>query len=96
MPGLSVFVNFFLTDVTMRARHSLVLPLPGALYGYVNYLETKSRGYPLYWFLTWTDLSSIAIVAGMTALFMLIFVGLSLGTVQIKRSSNKHDHSKKV
>ena len=86
MPGLSVLVNLLITDVTMRASHCKVLPIFGALYGYVNYSETKKRGSPLYWFLSWTDITtSIAILAGLILLFMSIFVGISLFITTLKR-----------
>ena len=71
----------------MRAKHSFVLPIPTALYGYVNYLATLQRKKPLYWFLTWEDFNSVIILAGLTVAFMLIFAGLSFITVLIKRSS---------
>ena len=88
VPGLSVVVNFLLTDVKLRAKHCIVLPIPGILYATVNYFETKSRGTPLYWFLTWKDYTSVVISFGLITGCMLVFVGLSALTVAMKQSVN--------
>ena len=77
-------VNFLLTDVKLRAKHCIVLPIPGILYAIVNYFETKSRGTPLYWFLTWKDYTSVVISFGLITGCMLVFVGLSALTVAMK------------
>ena len=55
VPALSVDINFTISDVTMKAKHGLVVPIPALMYGYVNYVETKARKAPIYWFLTWED-----------------------------------------
>jgi hypothetical protein len=53
VPGISALINFIITDVVIRASHvKIILPISAA-YGVVNYIEVKSLGRPLYWFLTW-------------------------------------------
>jgi hypothetical protein len=86
VPGFSVAVNFAMTDVVMRSRHCKVIPIVATLYGIVNYYETKKRGKPLYFFLTWDDSSTIFIYGGLIAGFTVVFMGLSQLTVAIKRS----------
>jgi hypothetical protein len=48
-----------------------------SIYGYVNYLEVKKLGRPLYWFLTWQDATSVYIYAGLIVAFSFIFVGVA-------------------
>lgn len=45
-----------------------------SIYGYVNYLEVKKIGKPLYWFLTWEDATSIYIYTGLILVFSIMFV----------------------
>ena len=95
VPALTVLINFALSDVTMRAKHSIVVPPPAIIYGFVNYLETQKRQTPIYWFLTWKNYQSYFIYAGLILLFMLVFMGLSQLTVVIKRpTSDKYQSGK--
>merc|ERR1712050_532708 len=55
LPGVSGLIAFLITDVTIRTSHVKMIIAVGLLYGYINYVETKKRGTPLYWFLTWED-----------------------------------------
>ncbi len=77
MPGLSVLINFIASDITVRASHVKMVIVIASIYGYVNYLEVKKLGRPLYWFLTWQDANSIYIYAGLIVAFSFIFVGVA-------------------
>ena len=62
-----------------------VVPPVGFLYAYINYLEVKRLGKPLYFFWTWEDYTSVVILLGMVTSFMGVFYGLDRLTRQIKR-----------
>ena len=66
-------------DTVLLRRHSLYLVWVGVFYGISNYFATKKRGMPLYWFMTWEDISvSSGIVALITAVFVTLFYLLAL------------------
>lgn len=71
-PGVSALINYAITDVRLTRSHVKMVFTIAALYGYVNYLETKKRGAPLYWFLTWEDSTSVLIYLSL----MVVFTGL--------------------
>jgi hypothetical protein len=77
MPGLSVLINFIASDITVRASHVKMVIVIASIYGYVNYLEVKKLGKPLYWFLTWEDATSIYIYTGLILVFSILFVCLA-------------------
>lgn len=54
------------------------------LYGYVNYLEVKKLGKPLYWFLTWEDATSFYIYGALMVIFSGVFFGLAQLTEMVK------------
>ena len=64
-PGVFSLFNFLISDIVIIHRHSLVLVVFGVIYSCVNYMETKARGTPLYWFLDWKDMTSVYIFAAM-------------------------------
>ena len=86
VPGFSAAANFAMTDVVLRSSHYKGMIFIAILYGFVNYHETKARGKPLYWFMTWEDSSTVFIYGGLVAGFTLVFVALSHVTVAIKRA----------
>ena len=47
------------------------------IYAVINYNETKRRGYPLYWFLTWEDWTTPVIYLALLVVFVIIWVGLA-------------------
>ena len=55
MPIVVNWLNFYLTDVTIKAKHSIVVFPLGIIYTYINYRETKHRGRPIYPWATWED-----------------------------------------
>lgn len=84
VPGISVLINFIISDAVIRASHvKIILPI-SAVYGYVNYLEVKSLGRPLYWFLTWEDMTSVYIYLGLMVFFSFVYIGLAKLTKALK------------
>ena len=73
VPAITFVLNFLITDVAMKHSHSKIIPVVGAIYGYVNYKETLARGEPLYWFLDWKDEKSALIVVGLTIVTWLAY-----------------------
>ena len=76
-PAFSVWFNFSISNHILKSNHVVAFPLIAALYGYVNYLETKKAGKPLYWFLTWDDSSSLWIYTSLIVIFSLLYLGLA-------------------
>ncbi len=74
MPGLSVLINFIASDITVRASHVKMVVVIASMYGYINYLEVKKLGRPLYWFLTWQDVTTVYIYAGLIIVFAAMFI----------------------
>ena len=77
IPFISTALNFFVSDQVIRASHVKMLFFIGVMYLYVNYLVVKERGRPLYWFLTWEDMTSVYISGGLIVAFSIVFVMLS-------------------
>ena len=40
VPGLFFLINFFMSDIIMKARHYVFFAPIGLVYGYINYIET--------------------------------------------------------
>jgi len=76
-PGISALIAFLINDVTIKTSHVKIIVIVGMLYGYVNYTETKKRGTPIYWFLTWEDETSFFIYFSLIAVFSAMWIGLS-------------------
>lgn len=83
-PGVSALLCFMITDVTIRASHVKIIVPIGVAYGFINYFETKKRGKPLYWFLTWEDETSFIIYGGLIVVFSALWFGLSSFTLALK------------
>ena len=76
-PTLAYFLNFRCTDFQLVAGHwKMFLPL-SVVYSTINYFETKSRGSPLYWFLTWEDHNTVLILVALQVIFSLLWVALA-------------------
>ena len=88
LPIVGCFGNFLITDVCMKSSHSKVLIPIAVAYAVVNYLETKSRGEPLYFFLTWEDETTIYIYTVITLITIAAFHVLAYITYSIKRSKS--------
>lgn len=83
-PGLSALINFVITDVRLTPSHVKMVFTIAAVYGYVNYIETKKRGAPLYWFLTWEDSTSVVIYLGLMLVFTVLWFLLCRITYALK------------
>jgi hypothetical protein len=86
VPFTSVVLNFSLTDIVVRASHARIILPVGITYAYINYLEVKRLGYPLYFFWTWEDYTSVVVLFVLMATFMIVFFMLEKFTVWLKRS----------
>ena len=68
----------------MKASHVRGVLVIGLLYGVVNYRETKARGRPLYWFLTWEDYTTYVIYAALSLFFCTIWLLFAKLTALLK------------
>jgi hypothetical protein len=76
-PGISALIAFAITDVTIKTSHVKIINVVGFAYGFINYSETKKRGQPIYWFLTWEDETSFFIYVSLILVFSAMWFGLS-------------------
>ena len=96
IPFISTALNFCVSDHVLRASHFKMLCVIGVVYGYVNYLKVLERGEPLYWFLTWEDMTSVYIMGGLIVAFSVVFVQISACMHVIKPRSTSTDHYKRL
>ena len=55
LPLICCLLDYSVTDVIVKARHSLSLIPIGICYMYWNYHVTTTTGVPVYWFFDWKD-----------------------------------------
>ena len=80
-------LNFKISDAVFKRSHIVVVPIIGVVYGISNYYETKKRGKPLYWFLTWEGYESYFIFGGLVSFAMFLWIVCTAVTEGIKRSN---------
>ena len=89
-PTVGYIMNAKVTNFILCADHWVIFVPFSLVYSVINYFETKRRGYPLYWFLTWEDWKSPAISLVILIVFCLVWIGLS------KLSARRNPDVKKV
>ena len=78
LPALTVLTNFALTDIVFKVDHIKVFPwVFGLAFGLINYTATRLSGEAIYFFLTWKDWLSPAIVMGLAFFATTVFYGLA-------------------
>lgn len=84
-PIIASVLHFAVTDIVVKASHSMTL-LPVA-FGYLAYncYVTKMTGVPVYWFLDWKDHYSLIIGLSLTLGCVLFFCVMSWFTKIIRR-----------
>ena len=95
LPFLFNMVAFYHTDIVIKASHALFLWPVGILYGWLNYLATQKQGYPVYSFLTWTDMWSPIFIILLTLSAVIFFISLASLTKTIKRGFNPDKNASK-
>ena len=85
VPILIIFANFMITDVVFKSSHYKIIPPVGITYAYVNYLEVKRIGKPIYSFWTWEDYTSVVILFALMSFFLMVWFGVTALTLKIKR-----------
>ena len=89
-------LHFAVTDIVVKASHSVVLLPVAIVYLVYNYHVVKTNGTPVYWFLTWEDSSSLLIGAGLTLACVAFFCSMSFFSkfVRIFRYSTKETNAR--
>ena len=73
VPLLASYYNYKTIYAVMKRSHCVsVIPLV-TIYLFTNYRARWARGEPLYWFLTWEDKTSVAVVVLIYAATILLF-----------------------
>lgn len=86
VPILIIFANFMITDVVFKSSHYKMIPVISFTYGYVNYLEVKRIGKPVYTFLPWEDYTSFVVLVALVSFFTVLWFLVTALTLKIKRS----------
>ena len=76
LPGMSVVINYKMSDLVLKRSHILLIPLVAFMYGVQCRSKTLERGKPLYWFLTWKGPETYVIYGGLTLVFMCCYIAL--------------------
>ena len=77
IPIIATLLHFAVTDIVVKASHSMIiLPVAFSYLAY-NYWVTKTTGIPVYWFLHWQDSSSLVIGLSLTLASVLFFCSMS-------------------
>ena len=73
IPPIVVFTCFAFLNFRFIYRHFYLLPLYSGPYSFVNFIATKLRGKPIYFFVKWEDIPhSIAICVGLSVFMMIM------------------------
>ena len=91
-PAISLWITSTTFNCYLSVGHWKLFAPVAIIYAVVNYLETKKRGKPLYWFLTWEDYTSVLIYAGLMFTFILVWITMAkLSHRGRKTEDNKSD-----
>ena len=83
-----------MTDVVFKSSHYKIIPPVGITYAYVNYLEVKRLGKPIYSFWNWEDYTSIVILMALMSFFLMVWFGVTALTLKIKRNGESSEKKK--
>ena len=92
IPTIASILTLAVTDIVVKARHTMALTSIGILYSIYNWYVVKRTGEPVYWFLDWKDSTTPMILAGLNLSSSLFFLGLSYATQYVRALR----HSKKA
>ena len=73
VPMISIALNCLLTDVVFVRNHGKYLVYIGVSYLAINFVATKMRGSPIYFFLPWNDGSSVVVATAIVGGALWIF-----------------------
>ena len=65
------------SNTILMVRHVRGLAIFGIAYSLVNFVLTKKKGKPLYWFLDWKDYKSLLLIFGLHVVFLSMFYGMA-------------------
>ena len=95
-PIIASVLHFAVTDIVVKASHSMtLLPVSFVYLGY-NFYTTKTTGVPVYWFLDWQDHYSLIIGLSLTLSCVLFFCAMSCFTKIIRRLRYSYSKSSKT
>lgn len=89
LPFACTLLNFSVTDVVVKAKHTMTLGTVGVAYSFYNWFMVKRRGEPIYWFLDWKDHKTPLILAMLTLASCLVFYLLSFATQYVRTLRHK-------
>ena len=77
VPQFCAFILFLTSNTILISKHMKGMVGFGITYSIVNFIQTKRRGKPLYWWLDWKDYNSILVLLALHAVFLVVFYGMA-------------------
>ena len=96
LPALALLVNFLLTDLVIKASHCKMYVWLALVFGYANYVATIRNGEPIYWFLTWEDWKSPAIIVAIAVVVSAMYLILAHLSWIIKRGDSSSSEERET
>src|SRR5437764_65491 len=84
LPFVATLINFMITDIIFVERHSSIFIWINVVYMGINFIVTKTRGEPIYYFLTWDSVTSYTIGIIITLAPMVVFTLYAKSSYLIK------------
>ena len=79
LPTVCLFIVYLTTErLLVKASHWKITSSLALVYGPINYWTTKTSGKPLYWFLTWEDWKTPAVIAFIMIVLILLWIGMAI------------------
>ena len=86
-PAVSLLLILKTIHFNLYENHWAFLVMFGLIYAPINYFETKARGKPIYFFLTWEDYNSAIVL-------LCIYGGFTVFWITLARCTNHSNKSK--
>ena len=93
-PAVSLLLTLKTIHFNLYEKHWIFLVMLGNIYAPFNYLETKARGKPVYWFLTWESYDSFIILFVIYGGFVVFWITLARCTKSNNSVKGKTNHEK--
>ena len=77
VPQVCSLILLLTSNTILMVRHVRGLAIFGIAYSLVNFVLTKKKGKPLYWFLDWKDYKSLLLIFGLHVVFLSMFYGMA-------------------
>jgi hypothetical protein len=77
VPQICSLILFLTSNTILMVKHMKGLAIFGITYSITNFIITKKRGKPLYWFLDWKDHKTLILLFVLHVVFLSMFFGMA-------------------